>query len=68
MEIELRLANFDDVEQVLALHHKYQINSISDEDKSDGFITTAFTKENVISLIEDEKGRGFQSPVRHIEF
>jgi hypothetical protein len=55
-KIELRLATLKDVDAILTLHYKYQVDTISAEDKSDGFITTAFTKEHLTRLIEDEHG------------
>ncbi len=55
-KIELRQATLKDVDAILALHYKYQVDTISAEDKSDGFITTAFTKEHLTHLIEDEEG------------
>jgi len=56
MNIELKVATLDNIEEILTLHYKYQIDSISEEDKTDGFITTAFTKAHLASLIQDEKG------------
>lgn len=56
MDIELKTANLTHVEEILALHSKYQIDSIADEDRADGFITTAFTKEHLTKLIVDESG------------
>ena len=54
--MQLKLATINDIDEVLKLHNKYQINSIQEEDKEDGFITTAFTKEQLSRLIEDEQG------------
>ena len=51
-----RLANIEDIEGVLALHEKYQIDTISEKDKKDGFVTTAFTKEELQKLITEEDG------------
>lgn len=56
MNIELKVATLDNIEEVLSLHYRYQIDSISDEDKADGFITTAFTKEHLSNLIQQENG------------
>jgi hypothetical protein len=56
MDIQLKTATIDNVEEVLALHYRYQIDSIAEEDKEDGFITTAFTKEHLTKLITDENG------------
>lgn len=56
MNIELKVATLENVAEVLELHYRYQVNSIAEEDKKDGFITTAFTKSHLICLIEDENG------------
>ena len=54
--MEYKIAQIEDIEKVLELHSKYQIDSIRQEDKKDGFITTAFTKEQMIDLITLEQG------------
>jgi len=51
-----KIATLDDIEATLKLHAKYQIDSIKEEDKKDGFVTTAFTKEELTQLIEQEQG------------
>jgi hypothetical protein len=56
MKIELTTASLDNVEEVLTLHSRYQINTIAEEDKEDGFITTAFTKTHLARIIEEENG------------
>lgn len=56
MSIELKVATLDNVAEVLELHYKYQVDSISEEDKKDGFITTAFTESHLTRLIEEENG------------
>ncbi|MDF1762797.1 MAG: hypothetical protein P1U57_05245 [Oleibacter sp.] len=56
MEVTLRLATLADVNEVLNLHYLYQIDSIAEEDKQDGFITTAFTQSHLVALIEEEQG------------
>lgn len=56
MKVSLKVATLANVEEILTLHYKYQIDSISEADKADGFITTAFTKSHLTSLIEDENG------------
>lgn len=56
MNIELRMAKQTDIEAILRLHYRYQINSISDEDKKGGFITTAFTEDELLALIQQENG------------
>lgn len=52
----LKIARINDIEKVLDLHYRYQIDSIKEEDKKDGFVTTAFTKEQMRELIEKEQG------------
>lgn len=54
--MEYKIAQIKDIEKVLELHFKYQIDSINVEDKKDGFITTAFTKEQMVDLITLEQG------------
>ena len=54
--MQYKLAQIEDIEKVLELHFKYQIDSIKQEDKKDGFITTAFTKEQMVDLITLEQG------------
>ncbi|RXJ93576.1 GNAT family acetyltransferase [Malaciobacter molluscorum] len=54
--MECRLAKKEDIKQILKLHSRYQVDTINEENKKDGFITTAFTKEQLTALIEDEKG------------
>ena len=53
--MELKIAELCDIEATLALHYKYQIDSIAEEDKADGFVTTPFTKEQLTELITMEK-------------
>eukprot|EP01029_Cantina_marsupialis_P000861 TRINITY_DN106647_c0_g1_i1.p1 TRINITY_DN106647_c0_g1~~TRINITY_DN106647_c0_g1_i1.p1 ORF type:complete len:187 (-),score=30.30 TRINITY_DN106647_c0_g1_i1:44-604(-) len=54
--ITCEVAKIEDIEEILKLHFRYQVDSINEEDKKDGFITTAFTKEQLTKLIEDESG------------
>ena len=54
--MQLKIAQLSDIDEVLQLHYKYQINSINEEDKKDGFITTPFTKEELTKLINEEQG------------
>ena len=51
-----KIAELSDIEATLKLHGKYQVDSIAEEDKKDGFVTTAFTKEELTQLIEEEQG------------
>ena len=50
------IATLDDIDATLALHAKYQIDTIAEEDKADGFVTTPFTYEELRDLIEQEQG------------
>lgn len=54
--MEYRLAKVGDIDNVLKLHFKYQVDSIKEEDKKDGFVTTPFTSEQLNSLIATEQG------------
>lgn len=54
--IELRNARLHDIDNILELHSKYQINTINEDDKKDGFVTTAFTKEQLSDIINEENG------------
>jgi len=52
--IEYKIATVEDIDAMLKLHAKYQLDTIKEEDKKDGFVTTAFTKEELTQLIEQE--------------
>jgi len=54
--MELKIASLEDIDATLRLHAKYQIDTINEEDKKDGFVTTAFTKEELTQLIREEEG------------
>ncbi len=54
--MEYKIATLEDIDATLKLHAKYQIDTIQEEDKKDGFVTTAFTKEELTRLIEQEQG------------
>ena len=54
--MQYKIATLDDIEATLKLHAKYQIDTIDEEDKKDGFVTTAFTKEELTELITKEQG------------
>jgi len=54
--MELKIAEQSDIDATLRLHKKYQIDTIAEEDKKDGFVTTAFTHENLSELIRREQG------------
>ncbi|MFK2823215.1 GNAT family N-acetyltransferase [Arcobacter sp. YIC-80] len=54
--MNLKVAQKEDVASILKLHNKYQIDSIDEKDKKDGFVTTAFSKEQLEDIINKEKG------------
>jgi len=54
--MQVKIAQLSDIDDVLGLHFRYQIDSIQEEDKKDGFVTTAFTSEQLSELIHDEQG------------
>ena len=54
--MEYKIATLEDIEATLKLHAKYQIDSIAEEDKKDGFVTTAFSAEELTNLITQEQG------------
>lgn len=47
------LATKEDIPQVYALQKKYHIDTIAEEDKADGFVTTLFSEEQFASLIDE---------------
>jgi hypothetical protein len=54
--MQLKIADTSDVDDVLELHNRYQVNSIAEEDKKDGFVTTPFTHQELTDIIVKEKG------------
>ncbi|HIP45163.1 MAG TPA: GNAT family N-acetyltransferase [Sulfurospirillum arcachonense] len=54
--MKLKIAQLDDIDSILKLHFMYQVDSIEQEDKKDGFVTTAFTHEQLSNLITKEQG------------
>lgn len=51
-----RNATLEDIFAVSELQKKYHINTISEEDKPDGFVTTLFSEKLFHELIEQENG------------
>ena len=51
-----RNAVIKDIPAISELQKKYHIETISEEDKPDGFVTTLFTEEQFKELIEKENG------------
>jgi len=56
MHFSYRVATLDDIDAILALHARYQVDTISEADKKDGFITTAFNSQQLSEIIEQENG------------
>ena len=56
MERVFWLAKMHEIEEILKLHYKYQVDSIDEDDKKDGFITTAFNDVQLSELIDRERG------------
>ena len=54
--LELKVAEIDDINDTLKLYYRYQVDSINEEDKKDGFVTTPFTHDQLQALIEQEQG------------
>lgn len=50
-KLQMKIAELSEIDDVLELHYKYQVDSIAVEDKQDGFVTTAFTMEELTNLI-----------------
>ena len=53
--IQIRLAVISDINGIKQLHRRYQLHTISEQDKADGFVTTAFTDQQWQHLIEIEQ-------------
>lgn len=54
--MEIRKAKISDIKGIMELHSKYHIDTISEEDKNDGFVTTALTEDELTKLIVEEDG------------
>ena len=54
--MQISVAQSSDIYDVLELQKKYHVASIAEPDKSSGFVTTLFTKDQLKSLIADEGG------------
>jgi hypothetical protein len=55
-KMQLKIAELKDIDNILKLHAKYQLATIAQEDKKDGFVTTGFTQEELKDIIEQEQG------------
>lgn len=56
MYFTYRTATHNDIDEVLTLHARYQVDTIDEKDKKDGFITTAFNQTQLTDIIEKENG------------
>lgn len=54
--MEYRNAELKDLPGVADLQKQYHVDTISEEDRPDGFVTTLFTREQFEKLIEEEDG------------
>ena len=68
--MEVRLAGIEDMEGIRALLRKYHRDTIAEEDRSDGFVTTAITDEQLAersfpSLLRTDMTRCLGSALRH---
>jgi len=54
--MQLKIAQLKDIDNILKLHAKYQLATIKEEDKKDGFVTTGFSYEELKDIIEQEQG------------
>ncbi|MBU3014113.1 GNAT family acetyltransferase [Poseidonibacter lekithochrous] len=54
--MQLKIAQLKDIDNILKLHAKYQLATIKEEDKKDGFVTTGFSYEELKDIIEQERG------------
>lgn len=49
-------ATIKDIEGIRALQKKFHVDTVSDEDRPHGFVTTLFTEDQLADLIEKENG------------
>lgn len=54
--MDYRMATTEDVAGISELQKLYHVDTVSEADKPDGFVTTLFTPEQFQSLIEKENG------------
>ncbi|CAH0534723.1 hypothetical protein VST7929_02673 [Vibrio stylophorae] len=54
VKVNVRLADIEDIDAVLALHRCYQVDTIAEEDRADGFVTTNFSVEELTALIQEQ--------------
>lgn len=54
--MQLRVADVEDIDEILRLHDRYQIDSLCEAEKKDGFIAIKFNREHLLALIIEEQG------------
>lgn len=54
--MDYRNAKIEDIPAVKKLQERYHVDTISEEDRPDGFVTTLFTEDQFQELIEKENG------------
>jgi len=54
--MDYRNATSKDIPGITELQQKYHLSTISEKDKADGFVTTLFTEQQFLELIEKENG------------
>jgi hypothetical protein len=54
--MQLKIAQTSDIKNILKLHAKYQLATIAEIDKKDGFVTTGFSYDELKDIIEQEQG------------
>lgn len=57
-KIIYRSATLADIDGIIALQKLYHVDTVSDTDKPDGFVTTLFTAEQIAELIRDSNNEG----------
>jgi hypothetical protein len=53
-QINYTIATTADIESVLVLQEKYLVTNLTDEQKKDGFVTTPFNPELLVSVIQND--------------
>ena len=56
IDIQLKHAEPLEIDDILKLHYRYHIDSMTEKEKADGFVTTPFTKDQMTELINKENG------------
>lgn len=57
-KLTYRPATLADIDGIIALQKLYHVDTVSDTDKPDGFVTTLFTAEQIAELIKDSHHEG----------